>query len=130
MFLGFLDQQQKLTFLGLARQVVTSDAHLRPDEVAKLDRMKDEMAISKEALVPIPSLDELPAIFTDRKSRSIVILELMGMSYVDSAFDWRENRLIADIAGRFDITEPQLTAMQQWVLRLRALVDEAIDLWS
>jgi uncharacterized tellurite resistance protein B-like protein len=130
MFLGLLDNEQKITFLGLARQVVTADTSLRPEELDKLDRMRDEMNISKEALVPNPSLEILPEIYPDRKSRAIVILELMGMAYIDSSFDWRENRLISDIAKKFDISDDQLISMQDWVIRLRDMLDEAIDLWS
>jgi uncharacterized tellurite resistance protein B-like protein len=130
MFLGFLNDLQRLTLLGLARQMVTQNTNLHPSEVGRLERMQEEMGICEETKVPIPAFEELPEIYTDRKSQSIVLIELMGTAFVDSRFDCREDKFIVDVARSFNVSDEQLKAMQDWIRRLRTLLDEAIDLWS
>ena len=130
MFLGQLNNEQKLAFLGLSRQVIMADQELCVREVDLLKRMRSEMDLDSEALVQTPQLEDLPSIFNDSRSQGIAILELMRVAWTDSNFEWRENRMVADVAHTLGIPDQRATAMQQWALKLKDLLDEAVDLWS
>ena len=83
--------------------------------------MGSEMCIRDRYL----SLDGIETIFPDRKTRIIVLINLIRIGYVDGAFEIEEECLLRDLANSFDIELDEFELLDNWVKRLVGLEKEA-----
>ncbi len=125
MWLSSLTAQQRDALLGLAHNVVVSDGLLDPNEEDMLVEFKREMALKPELDSDYLELDGIDAIFDSRRTRTIVLLNLLRLSYVDGAFEIEEECLLKEVARAFGIDDAAFGAMDAWVKRLVALEEEA-----
>ena len=88
------------------------------------------MALPADTELPDDPMAALPAPFSSRESRVKVILELLRMAYIDGVFDPRERALIKDIGTQFGLSVDELNRMEDWVVRLNLLQEEAQALWA
>lgn len=95
-----------------------------------LFELKREMALSDVGEVEYLELDGIQNVFQDRRSRIIVVINLLKLSYVDGAFEIEEECLLKEIARTFDITDQDFLLLDNWVRRLTALEDEVTALFE
>ena len=95
-----------------------------------LFELKREMALSDVGEVEYLELDGIQNVFQDRRSRIIVVINLLKLSYVDGAFEIEEECLLKEIARTFDITDQEFLLLDNWVRRLTALEDEVTALFD
>lgn len=95
-----------------------------------LFELKREMALSDVGEVEYLELDGIQNVFQDRRSRIIVVINLLKLSYVDGAFEIEEECLLKEIARTFDITDQDFLLLDNWVRRLTALEDEVTALFD
>lgn len=130
MFLNQLQEEQKKAFLALAIKMMMADGVTDPREENAILTMRQEMGLWAETRLPQGSIEELAAHFTEKKSRRIVILELLGLVYADERYQEQEQRLLRGLANLFEMEEEEATKMENWVLRQMELNREATQLLS
>lgn len=130
MWLSSLSNDQRHALLRLAHNVIVSDGLLDPNEEDMLFELKREMALSDVGEVEYLELDGIQNVFQDRRSRIIVVVNLLKLSYVDGAFEIEEECLLKEIARTFDITDQDFLLLDNWVRRLTALEDEVTALFD
>ena len=125
MWLSNLSKDQHQALIRLAHNVIVSDGLLDPNEEGMFDLMKKEMGIENSQEVEYLSLDGIETTFPDRKTRIIVLINLIRVGYVDGAFEIEEECLLRDLANSFDIELDEFELLDNWVKRLVGLEKEA-----
>ena len=114
MFVQNLNERQQGVLLHYADEVMRVDRVIDATELVAMDmlRVQAEPGVKAEE-VPI---EQLPALFEDRVSRVSLLLELVGMGYVNEDFDPRQSRLVMQIAEAFSFHEDgTVEAVEAWV---------------
>ena len=125
MWLSNLSKDQHQALIRLAHNVIVSDGLLDPNEEGMFDLMKKEMGIENSEEVEYLSLDGIEKIVPARKTRIIVLINLIRIGYVDGAFEIEEECLLRDLANSFDIELDEFELLDNWVKRLVGLEKEA-----
>ena len=125
MWLSNLSKDQHQALIRLAHNVIVSDGLLDPNEEGMFDLMKKQMGIENSEEVEYLSLDGIETTFPDRKTRIIVLINLIRIGYVDGAFEIEEECLLRDLANSFDIELDEFELLDNWVKRLVGLEKEA-----
>ena len=125
MWLSNLSKDQHQALIRLAHNVIVSDGLLDPNEEGMFEVMKKEMGIENSEEVEYLSLDGIETTFPDRKTRIIVLINLIRIGYVDGAFEIEEECLLRDLANSFDIELDEFELLDNWVKRLVGLEREA-----
>lgn len=125
MWLSSLTDEQRDALLGLAHNVVVSDGLLDPNEEFMLDEFKREMALKPEVVSDYLELEGIGEVFDTARSRTVAVLNLLRISYVDGAFEIEEECLLKEIARAFGIDDERFLLMDNWVRRLVSLEEEA-----
>jgi hypothetical protein len=125
MFLHELNDSQREGFMCLAARMASADAHLPDQELALLSQMRHEMDIPASWRPSSATTAELLARFTDHRSRTIVLLELLRLARVDTAIADRERQFFIEAATAFGFNRPQVQALLQWIRRHEALMADA-----
>ena len=130
MWLSSLSTDQRHVMARLAHNVIVSDGLLDPNEEGMLVELMREMGLSELKELEYLDLQGIHDIFQDRRSRVIVVLNLIKLSYVDGAFEIEEECLLKEIARAFEISDTDFLLLDNWVRRLSALEDEANTFFS
>ena len=125
MWLEVLTDEQRQALLRLAHNVIVSDGVLHPNEELLINEFRREMDLHQLEPIEYIDLKGLEATFDSSRSRSIAILNLIHISYVDGAFEIEEECLLRQLARQFEIDEPRFLLMDNWVRRMLALEQEA-----
>ena len=128
MWLSHLTGEQKETMLRLAHNVIVSDGLLDPNEEGMLEAFRREMSVSSDFQIEYQELAGIEAVFSERKERLIVLMNLCKLSYADGAFEIEEECLINEIRKVFDVTEAQFNMLQGWIKRMMSLEEEGAAL--
>lgn len=130
MFLINLSEKEKQAFLGLAYAFLEVDGNIGSSEEIMLNIMKDEMGLDRETK-PIKReiLDNI-SVFTNRKSKAYVLLELIGLGYADANYCAAESEFISSIAEKLGFDKIEIISMENWVLRQLNLVKETEELFQ
>ena len=125
MWLEVLTDEQRQALLRMAHNVIVSDGVLHPNEELLINEFRREMDLHQLEPIEYIDLKGLEATFDSRRSRSIAILNLIHISYVDGAFEIEEECLLRQLARQFEIDEPRFLLLDNWVRRMLALEQEA-----
>ena len=125
MWLSHLTGEQKETMLRLAHNVIVSDGLLDPNEEGMLEAFRREMSVSSDFQIEYQELAGIEAVFSERKERLIVLMNLCKLSYADGAFEIEEECLINEIRKAFDVSEAQFNMLQGWIKRMMSLEKRA-----
>ena len=124
MFVQYLSERQQGVLLHYAHEMMRADNLVDARELTRLDvlRAQSRPGVEEED-VPI---EKLPELFDDRLSRIVLLLELIGMGYVDEKFSPRESELVSKLAEALAIDEEGvMDDIRSWVQRQLLLVKEA-----
>jgi hypothetical protein len=97
MWLSQLSGEQQETMLRLAHNVIVSDGLLDPNEEGMLEAFRREMGVSADFQVEYLELEGISRVFSERRERLIVLMNLCKLSYADGAFEIEEECLINEI---------------------------------
>lgn len=128
MWLSQLSGEQQETMLRLAHNVIVSDGLLDPNEEGMLEAFRREMGVSADFQVEYLELEGINRVFSERKERLIVLMNLCKLSYADGAFEIEEECLINEIRKAFDVSEAQFDMLQGWIKRMTLLESEGAAL--
>ena len=124
MWLSHLTGEQKETMLRLAHNVIVSDGLLDPNEEGMLEAFRREMSVSSDFQIEYQELAGIEAVFSERKERLIVLMNLCKLSYADGAFEIEEECLII-VCDRSPFCFLVLF-IQAWILFCTSLVGASI----
>jgi tellurite resistance protein len=128
MWLSQLSGEQQETMMRLAHNVIVSDGLLDPNEEGMLEAFRREMGVSADFQVEYLELEGISRVFSERKERLIVLMNLCKLSYADGAFEIEEECLINEIRKAFDVSEAQFDMLQDWIKRMTLLESEGAAL--
>ena len=115
MFLNLLDEDEKAAFAALAEKMITSDGIVVGREAATLGALKGEMGVGAEAVNSTAAVSDLAAVFSDRRSKIVVLLELVGLGYSDTSFCGTERSLVSEVAREMGVGADDLAKLEKWV---------------
>jgi uncharacterized tellurite resistance protein B-like protein len=132
MFLNRLNQEQKKAFLAIAMKIIGADGQLDPKERQMIEGMRYEMGLFSETDIATGyvSVEELAKPFDTRESRTILMLESIALAYADEKMHGEEQKILREMALIFDFSEEQAAAMENWVLRYKELLKEAMTMFT
>ena len=93
-----------------------------------LEAFRREMGVSSDFQIEYLELAGIEAVFSERKERLIVLMNLCKLSYADGAFEIEEECLINEIRKAFDVSEAQFFMLQGWIKRMMSLEAEGAAL--
>ena len=125
MWLSALSSEQRQALLGLAHNVVVSDGLLDPNEEGMLDEFRREMELHPTVEAEYLELDGVDATFDTRRSRIIVLLNLLRLSYADGAFEIEEECLLKEVGRAFGVSDEEFRLLDNWIRRFLSLEEEA-----
>jgi len=127
MFLTMLNQDERRAFALLAERMIQADGIVVGREESSLASLLAEMGVT-EAERHDQSVEDLAAVFGGRRSKTVAVLELIGLGYSDTNFSISERSLVSEVAHHMGLTEAQLAGLEQWVQRHVDLIRDAMAL--
>ena len=127
MWLGSLSAEQRQALYRLAHNVVVSDGLLDPNEEGMMNELRREMEIETTDEPEYLELDGIEKIFDSHASRVVAMLNLLKLGYADGAFEVEVECLIKEIGRAFDVSDEQFMLYNNWIRRLTALEQEALE---
>ena len=115
MFLHMLNDDQKRAFAALALKLTAADGAVVGREAAKLRALSGEMNLEREGWDSSASVAELAAAFTDRRSKVVALLELLGFAYSDTSFQSVEASMVNEVAHAMNVSDDDLKRLVAWV---------------
>ena len=125
MFVQYLNERQQGVLLHYADRIMRIDGVIDAKEMVHIDMLREQAVPGAKA--EDLAEEELAQVFEDRSSRIAFLLELVGMGYVNEAFDPRESELVGRVAAAFAL-ESDMDDVESWVRRQLLLTREARDL--
>ena len=86
-----------------------------------LDEFRREMELHPTVEAEYLELDGVDATFDTRRSRIIVLLNLLRLSYADGAFEIEEECLLKEVGRSFGVTDEEFRLLDNWVRRFLSL---------
>ena len=114
MFLDELNSDQKNSFLALVTRVVLADGDVAPEEDALLGTLKEELGDGVVAPAEEMFGGTNASAFPSRRSRAIVVLELLVVAYSDDKFHPDESMVLDEICKAFEIDSDVRGEMEKW----------------
>ena len=125
MFVQYLNERQQGVLLHYADRIMRIDGVIDAKEMVHIDMLREQAVPGAKA--EDLAEEEMGQVFEDRSSRIAFLLELVGMGYVNEAFDPRESELVGRVAAAFGL-ESDMDDVESWVRRQLLLTREARDL--
>ena len=116
MLLMKLEAREKFAFLQLAHYLARVDNNFGKEEDEVILEYCDEMGIENIDSFDMDSFNLEATLnnFKSRRSRKIVVLELMILVHIDSVFNINEQILIEKISQNFGISTKDLNDFSSW----------------
>ena len=97
MFVQYLSERQQAALLHYSHEMMRADNLIEAEESLHLETLRAQTRPGIQAEdVPVGALAEL---FEDRLSRIALLLELVGMGFVDNQYSAGESKLIGKLAA-------------------------------
>lgn len=131
MLLIQLETQEKFAFLRLAHYIAKADGIYIEEEKEIIEEYCFEMGIDDfGGFDDAFELERVLEYFKSKKSRKIVLLELMILAHSDDLYDKSENNLLNKIAEKFEISKKEMAYFSNWGKAVSALRSQALMLCS
>lgn len=126
MFLSQLNQEEKVAFLELAHHIARSDSDFSNLQKEMINGYCVEMQIDKidydESQFDIyTTLSKIK----DKRSKRIVILEIMAIIYADNFLHEKERKVLEKILEEFDLSYHFSIVYGEWAKAMQALYTQA-----
>lgn len=115
MFLNMLNHDEKRAFASLAEKMIASDGIVAGREASTLAALRGEMGLDPGSAAVDGDVAELATVFSDRRSKVVALLELIGLGYADTSFGGVERSLVADAARAMNVDSTDVQRIEAWV---------------
>jgi len=123
MFINNLTPDQQGYLLSLCHAIAAADGNIVEAEQQILADLKSQS--HPNSPLPDDPFSKLEDHFDDHKSKVSLLLELLGIAYVDSHYDESEAGIITRVADKLKVNKALLSDLENWVTRQMLLVKEA-----
>ena len=130
MFLNNLSDEEKKSFLTLAKEFILVDGELSPEEEDLVRVMKAEMNIEEGYPEGQMTRQQLFKKFDSRRSQVSAIIEMQGLGYANMEYHTQEKAFVQEMADTFGISDEELNVIDDWVVRQVAMLYEANEFWK
>lgn len=126
MFLDMLTNEEKEWFMDLAIKAAESNGKIAKEETVMLRTFANEMKISPKS----STNEELKTILqnfennSSKKSKRIVLFELIGILFADNEFDDLERNFLSEVSNSFEIAESDKNEMISEISKYSELFNE------
>ncbi len=117
MFLSDLTELQKAAFYNIAKKLIYSDDILDVNEADLMGKLEREMNMPGSSVPVQENLEESLKTFDSKKSKAVVILELLVLANIDDDFNTEEDGFIKNIADSFGISSIDFSGMKWWAAK-------------
>lgn len=126
MLLMKLEPKEKFSFLQLAHYLARVDNEYGEKEKEIILEYCAEMGIDNDDMFEMSEfcLDENLKDFKSKKSKKIVILELMILTHADDKYDLTERTLLKQINDTFGFSQKDVDLFAQWGKAVAALYEQ------
>lgn len=128
MFIQNLNKEQQAAFLFLAQELINSDEKLESKELIIMDTIIQQ--IGENVQQKSIQLHELPVIFDSNLAKHSALLELISIAYADEHYHDSEKKLILDYTKALNVTDKQLSQLENWIKRQLSLIKEANEFFK
>ena len=127
MLLMELQTQEKFAFLQIAHHLVHASGTMGNREKIKIEDYCIEMGVDNILFENEKyNIDECLSKYKSKKSKKILLLELMMLAHIDDKLNQREEDLLKIISKKFDISEIELKHASNWGKAVSALREQAL----
>ena len=130
MFLSELTEPQKTAFHNIAMGLIYSDDILDINEANLMANLIREMGLSSKIISKKQNPEEVLEVFDTKKSKTIVILELLILGNSDDDFNIDENNYIQKIADSLGINSLEFSDMKWWAKKKADLDKEVLKFFE
>jgi len=121
MFLQNLNFDQQRVFLKLANEMILSDNVLTAAEDKLIAEIRLQLPSNIEAAA---NFGPLETIFSTKKTRCSVLLEIIGIGFVDEEFNKLEQEYVFALGDRLQIDTSEISFLIKWVEKQFNLMKE------
>jgi uncharacterized tellurite resistance protein B-like protein len=121
MFASKLNAEQKQALFELAVNLANADNELCKEEIAYLKNFSSAFGIDYDLDKNGRDIDDTLSVFVDKKSKVILLQELIKLSYKDGHFGKEEQDKVFMIAQKIGLNNSEL------ILRIEKWVREGVD---
>lgn len=126
MFIHNLNFDQQSALLYLAHEVAKADGTLHSMQVELVEVLKTQSQQGVEERAVEQS--ELASIFDTERSKCSAVLELLGVAHANQEYHANEKDLIGQYAHAMGLSSDKLFALEAWVEKELALMQEVEQL--
>lgn len=131
MYFGLkLPFEQRVALLTLANQLINIDGIRDKSEDDYFNLLRKSLHIDEDVPLSSSTRSELLKIFTNRRAKVTLLLELLSMSLIDKVYDIGENDLIEEIATLLGFTNVEISRLKELVINYRKAINQIEDFIS
>ena len=107
MFLNALSTEEKSMFLDMAIRASQVNGLVEESERSMLEQYCKEMDIAPHEKSELHTIDDIKSFFSDSSdiSKRVVVLELLGLGFIDGNYDESENAVVKEFALGIGLSE-------------------------
>ena len=107
MFLNKLDVLEKEAFISLSVHAALSNDEITDSEYEMIEEYCKEMGIAFFDAQKAKSIDEIIDVYkaSEKSSKNIVLLEILGLLYADGLYDDKEKKFIREFADKIGFSD-------------------------
>ena len=126
MFIEYLNKEEKEVFFSLALDLVRVDDAFSLDEKEKIKQLS--LRILGEEGHDVEHLYNDLSTLENLSKKKIVLMELVGLCYVDGGYCESEKKFIHEVAGKMEVDNVTLKDIENWALGLVNHMNKGIEL--
>lgn len=113
MFIQNLNPKQQGALLFLAHEMAIADGSDNELQLGMMQIIEKQCTngVKEERI----SLDNLSEVFSDKRSKCSLLLELLGIAYANQEYHKKEQKLIREYADRLGVDHQQLIELEIWI---------------
>ena len=129
MFLNELNEMEKEAFLSLSVHVANANDIIEESEVAIIGEYIKEMNLGLFDISEALSMEEVIDIVScsSYRHKKIIMLELLGLAYIDGDYDDNEQSVVNDFAKKIALEDADIkninAAIEKYIIVLKEVAD-------